>query len=80
MRFRRRPEGYLWPVSRMSRHERAESAAPEAESPEIRSTEQEVASGRTAATPVSVIGGVVGVVALAVAVVLVLVVVAYSLA
>jgi hypothetical protein len=57
-----------------------ENVAPEAESPEARSGAQEVAAGRTASTPVAVLGGVVGMVALAVVVVLVLVVVAYALA
>lgn len=57
-----------------------EHAAPEVERPETRSGGQEVASGRTAGTPVAVLGGVVGVIALAVAVVLVLVIVAYALA
>jgi len=67
-------------VSRPTRDAGTESTAPEAESPDARTTEQEIASGRTAATPVSVLGGVVGVVALAVVVVLILVVVAYALA
>jgi hypothetical protein len=57
-----------------------EKVAPEAERPEARSGAQEVASGRTASTPVAVLGGVIGAIALVVAVVLVLVVVAYALA
>lgn len=68
------------PVSRVTRDSGMETAPPQAESPEVRTGEQEVAAGRTASTPVAVLGGVVGVVALAVGVVLVLVAVAYALA
>jgi hypothetical protein len=50
------------------------------QSPVSRTDEQEVASGRTAATPVAVISGVIGVVAAAVLVVLALVVIGYVLA
>ena len=57
-----------------------ERYAPEAESPSARTDEQEVASGRTASTPVAVLTGVVGVVAALVAVVAVLVVLGYVLA
>ena len=53
---------------------------PEVETPEPRTEEQEVASGRTASTPVAVLGGVIGVIAVAVLVVLVLVAVGYALA
>ena len=53
---------------------------PEVESPAARTEEQEVASGRTASTPVAVLGGVVGIVAAAVLVVLALIVLAYVLA
>ena len=53
---------------------------PEAESPTSRSQEQEVASGRTAATPVAVLGTVVAVIAAAVVVVAALVVVGFVLA
>jgi hypothetical protein len=57
-----------------------ESVPPEVERLEARTGEQEVASGRTASTPVTVLGGVIGVIALAVGVVLVLVAVGYALA
>jgi hypothetical protein len=67
-------------VSHAPRHAGLNEGAPEAESPGARSGAQEVASGRTASTPVAVLGGVVGVIALAVVVVLVLVVVAYAVA
>lgn len=53
---------------------------PEAESPDSRSEEQEVAAGRTAATPFFALGSVAFVIALAVAVVVALVVVAMYLA
>lgn len=53
---------------------------PEAESPAARTDEQEVASGRTAATPVAVLSSVILVVAALVLVVLAIVVVAYVLA
>jgi hypothetical protein len=53
---------------------------PEAESPTARTDEQEVASGRTAATPVAVIATVVAVIAAAVAVVTVLVVIGFAVA
>ena len=78
--FRAPGAGTQQGVSRATRQIGLDEAAPEAESPEGRSGEQEVAAGRTASTPVAVLGGVVGVVALAVVVVLVLVVVAYALA
>ena len=67
-------------MSHARRHAGLDEGAPEAESPDARSGEQEVAAGRTAATPVALLGGVVGAVALAVVIVLVLVVVAYALA
>ena len=67
-------------MSRVTRQVGLESDAPEAESPEVRTGEQEVASGRTASTPVTVLGGVVGVIALAVGVVLILVAIGYALA
>lgn len=53
---------------------------PEAESPPSRTEEQEVASGRTASTPVAVLGSVVFLVACAVVLVLALVVLAIYLA
>jgi hypothetical protein len=53
---------------------------PEAQSPDARSPEQEVAAGRSAATPVAVIGTVVLVVAAAVAVVVALVILGFVLA
>lgn len=53
---------------------------PEAESPASRSEEQEVASGRTASTPVAVLGSVAFLIACAVAVVLALVALAFYLA
>jgi hypothetical protein len=53
---------------------------PDAESPTARSEEQEVASGRTASTPVAVLGSVIFLIACAVAVVLALVVLAFYLA
>jgi hypothetical protein len=53
---------------------------PEAESPDARTDEQEVASGRTAATPVAVLSSVIVVVGALVLVVLAIVVVAYVLA
>ncbi len=67
-------------MSGAPRHAGLDEGAPEAESPEARSGEQEVASGRTASTPVAMLGGVIGMIALAVVLVLVLVVVAYALA
>lgn len=53
---------------------------PEAESPTPRTGEQEVASGRTASTPVALIGTVVAIVAAAVLGVAALVVLVYVLA
>jgi hypothetical protein len=53
---------------------------PEAESPNVRTTEQEVAAGRTASTPVALLGSVVFLVGCAVAIVLGLVVLALYLA
>jgi len=53
---------------------------PEAESPVARTEEQEVASGRTASTPVALLGSVVFLIACAVAIVLILVVLAIYLA
>ncbi len=54
--------------------------SPEVESPDARSEEQEVASGRTAATPFVALGSVWLVIACAVVVVVALVVVAMYLA
>ena len=54
--------------------------APEAESPNVRTEEQEVAAGRTAGTPVAMLGCLVVVIGCAVAVVLALVVLAFYLA
>ena len=53
---------------------------PEAESPPSRTEEQEVASGRTASTPVAVLGSVFFLVACAVVLVVALVVLALYLA
>ncbi len=53
---------------------------PEAESPDARTEEQEVAAGRTAATPFAALGGLVVIIACAVAVMLALVVLAFYLA
>lgn len=53
---------------------------PEAERPDARTEEQEVAAGRTAATPVAMLGGLVVIIACAVVVVLGLVVLAFYLA
>jgi hypothetical protein len=53
---------------------------PEAESPLARSEEQEVAGGRTASTPVAVLGSVVFLIACGVLVVLVLAGLAFYLA
>jgi hypothetical protein len=53
---------------------------PEAESPPSRTEEQEVASGRTASTPVAVLGSVVFLIACAVVLVLALVVLAIYIA
>jgi hypothetical protein len=53
---------------------------PEVESPEARTDEQEVASGRTAATPVAMIATVVAVIAAAVVIVGALVVLGFALA
>ena len=53
---------------------------PEAESPDARSEEQEVASGRTAATPFFALGSVAFLIACAVAVLIGLVVLAMYLA
>ena len=56
------------------------TAVPEAESPDARSEEQEVAAGRTAATPFFALGGVAFVIACVVAVLIVIVVLAMYLA
>ena len=53
---------------------------PEAESPTVRSAEQETAAGRTASTPVALLGTVIGIVAAAVVLVLALVVLGFVLA
>ena len=78
----RRPEALVPPrrgvptgSERVTRQAGLESDAPEAESLEVRTGEQEAASGRTASTPVTVLGAAVGVIALAVGVVLILVVI-----
>lgn len=54
--------------------------APHAESPDARTEEQEMAAGRTAATPVAALGGLVVLIGCAVAVMLALVVLAFYLA
>lgn len=56
------------------------TSVPEAESSDARTEEQEVAAGRTAATPVAMLGSVVFIVGCAVAVVLGIVVLAFYLA
>jgi hypothetical protein len=56
------------------------TSVPEAEAPEARSEEQEVAAGRTAATPFFALGSVAFLIACAVAVVVGLVVLAMYLA
>ena len=53
---------------------------PAAEKPSARSAEQEVAAGRTAATPAALLGSVIAIVAVAVALVLAIVVLAFVLA
>jgi len=53
---------------------------PEAESPDARTEEQEMASGRAAATPFAALGSLVVIIACAVAVMLALVVLAFYLA
>ncbi|MGH3134510.1 MAG: hypothetical protein ACRDNY_12375 [Gaiellaceae bacterium] len=55
------------------------TGVPEAESATARTDEQEVAAGRTASTPVAVLGSVAFLIACAVALVLGLVVLAYYL-
>jgi hypothetical protein len=55
-------------------------SVPEAQTPDARTDEQELASGRTAGTPVAVLSSVIVVVAALVLVALVIVVVAYALA
>jgi hypothetical protein len=67
-------------VSRPAASGGERSRVPEAESPAARSDEQEVASGRTAATPVAVLTSTILVIAALVLVVLAIVVVAYLLA
>jgi hypothetical protein len=67
----------------MNRHgDRGEepTSVPEAEAPEARSDEQEVAAGRTAATPFFALGSVAFLIACAVAVLIGLVVLAMYLA
>lgn len=61
-------------------HGGTHARVPEAETPAPRSGEQEVAGGRTAGTPVAVLGTVVAVVAAAVIVVAGLVVLGFVLA
>jgi len=56
------------------------TAVPEAESPDARSEEQEVAAGRTAATPLFALGGVAFLIACVVAVLIAVVVLAMYLA
>lgn len=55
----------------------AEKRVPDAESPTARTGEQEVAGGRTASTPVTVLLGVILAVACLVALVLAIVIIAY---
>ncbi|MBA3400542.1 MAG: hypothetical protein H0U05_00995 [Actinobacteria bacterium] len=57
-----------------------ESAIPDAERPDARSEEQEVAAGRTTATPFLALGGVAFVIACVVAVLIAVVVLAMYLA
>lgn len=56
------------------------ASVPEAESPEVRTEEQELAAGRTAATPLFALGSVALLIACAVAVLIALVVLAMYLA
>jgi len=56
------------------------TTVPEAESPDARSKEQEVAAGRTASTPFFALGGVAFLIACVVAVLIVIVVLAMYLA
>lgn len=58
----------------------AETRVSEAESPTVRTDEQEVAGGRTASTPVTLLLGVVLVLACLVAIVLAIVILAYVMA
>ncbi len=57
-----------------------EPPVPEAERPDARSEEQEIAAGRTAATPFFALGGVAFLIACVVAVLIVVVVLAMYLA
>ena len=63
-----------------SQSDREPARVPEAESPEARTDEQEIAAGRTAATPFFALGSVIFVIACAVLVVLAIVVVAIYVA
>jgi hypothetical protein len=67
-------------VSRPATSADERGRVPEAESPPARTDEQEVASGRTAGTPVAVLGTVIVVLAVLVLAVLAIVVVAYVIA
>ena len=64
----------------MANSDRDPAAVPEAESPDARSEEQEIAAGRTAATPFLALGSVAFLIAGAVVVVVALVVLAMYLA
>lgn len=79
-RFRGPSDGYQRAVNRPADSAGRPARVPEAESPTARTDEQEVASGRTAATPVAVIGTVGAIVAAAVLVVAAAVVLVYVLA
>ena len=64
-------------MSRPANVAATEAGVPEAESPTARTGEQEVAGGRTASTPVTVLLGVILAVACLVALVLAFVIIAY---
>jgi hypothetical protein len=68
------------PTDNPADSERAPTSVPEAEGLDARTGEQELAAGRTAATPFLALGGVGLLIAFAVVVVLVLVVLAIYLA
>jgi len=67
-------------MSRLADSDAERKSVPEAESPDARTEEQEVAAGRTAATPFFALGSVAFVIACAVVVVVALVVLAMYLA
>jgi hypothetical protein len=66
-------------MSRSAENVKSLERVPSAETPSSRSAEQEVAAGRTAATPAVALGSVIAVVAAAFLLVLAIVVVAFVL-